>query len=388
MRPRGHIRDRGNGAFDLIVYLGVDERTGQKKYKSHRFKGTKKAAAKELNRLQGEVDDGGYVEPSNETLDAYLKQWLDGLKIGVTAKTHENAGYCVKYVTPHMGRRPLGSITPAHLRSLYATLLESGKLKGQGGLSPNSVALVHRVLKAALEQAVEDGLLRTNPARKVKPPKAEEETMSVLDEQQTRALLLAARGTCLYVPIVLAATTALRRGEVLGLRWQDLHLEAATLTVAQQCGEVANERRLQAPKTRNSRRTIRLPRQTIEALRAWRVEQLKARQTLADRYHDHGLVVCRQDGKPYSPAGFSSWFRMFLREVGLPQVRFHDLRHTHLSQLLDQGAQLTEVAARAGHSNPAITLRLYAHRIKGAEERMVATFEERFGLMEEETGTE
>jgi integrase len=224
---------------------------------------------------------------------------------------------------------------------------------------------------------------RINPAKKVKPPKADEEPMVVLDEEETRRMLARAKGTRLFVPIVIAATTGLRRGEILGLRWQDVDCEAGTLTVARALGEVANERRLGAPKTRRSRRTIKLPRQTVEVLKAWRVAQFEARQALGDRYDDYGLVVCRQDGKPYSPAGFSSWFRMFLKQAVLPRVRFHDLRHTHASQLLDQGAQLTEVSSRLGHASAATTLRLYAHRMKGAEDRMVERFEEGLGLTDE-----
>jgi len=383
---KGHIIDRGDGVFDLIIYLGK-QLTGhdasgkpvfKKKQKWERFKGTRRGAQRRLNDLLAEVGSGNYVEPAVEPLAVYLKRWLVGIKPSVGEKTfNQYERWVDRHICRVLGGIPLGKLTADQIRAGYAQLRESGRLDGKGGLSEQSMLHVHRILKEALKQAVLDGILTRNPVETVRTPKPESKEMAILDEANTAKLLEAAKSWGLYVAVVLAATTGMRRGEILGLRWQDVDLEAGTLTVAKAVEDAPEVRRLKQPKTKKSKRTIIITPSTVQALREWRAEQFERRQQMGECYHDNGLVVCRLDGGILDPPGFSARFHEFIREVGLPPIRFHDLRHTHASQLLDQGAQVTEVSNRLGHSLTSTTLNIYGHRMPGAEQRMMEQFEER-----------
>lgn len=153
----------------------------------------------------------------------------------------------------------------------------------------------------------------------------------------------------MYIPVLPAVTTGLRRGEILGLRWRDVDLEAGTLTVNQSleyaCGKGTG---FKEPKTRKSRRTIRLPLLAIEALRRHRIAQFEQRQAMGDGYKDHGLVVARNNGEPMSPSSFTMAFASLVRKAGLPPTNFHSLRHGHISHLIAQKAPMKAISERAG----------------------------------------
>lgn len=374
---KGSLREVAPGRYDLLVNV-KDPVTGKWKQKSRRFHGGKRKAQEALAAFVTEVTGDGYIEPSKDTLGAYLEQWLAATKGTVSLRSWETYAYWIrKHAIPKLGTVPLSKLTGVQIRAAYAEMLENGRLDGNGGLSECSVANIHRILKEALKQAVQDGLLSSNPADRVKAPKPEPKEMKALDETETRTLLKAAEETGLLVPIVIAATTGMRRGEILALRWQDVDLERQTLTISQALEDLSGGVRFKSPKTKRSRRTIKLPLATVEVLRWWRVQQMAHRQKLEDTYDDHGLVFCRRDGKPLDPAGLSTRFRTFIKEAGLPPIRFHDLRHSHASQLLAQGAPINELSKRLGHSLTSITLNIYAHLLAGVEEKMLDTYEDR-----------
>ena len=217
-------------------------------------------------------------------------------------------------------------------------------------------------------------VLTFNPADAVDPPRPDKHEMKVLDEEQTRALIEASRDTNLYVPILLAVTTGMRLGELLGLHWRDVDLKRAKLAVTQSLQATKNGLEFRQPKTKKSRRSIPLTSTAAEALRQHKKAQLEHRMANADRYEDNDLVFPREYGKPWNPRTFSSSWTRQRDSMGL-DIRFHDLRHTHATLLLRQGVHVKVVSERLGHSTVGITLDTYSHVLPDMQEEATEKLE-------------
>ncbi len=192
--------------------------------------------------------------------------------------------------------------------------------------------------------------------------------MRAIDERETGILLDLARGTRLYVPLLVAVTTGLRRGELLAVRWQDVDLVRAMLTVRQTVEQTRGCIQFKKPKTKKSQRTIALLTMTMDALRVHDIEQKKARLMIGPAYKDQGLVFAREDGSVWPPNALTMAYRKLVRKAGLQTLRLHDLRHSHATQLLRQGVHPKVVSERLGHSTIAITLDTYSHVLPGIQE--------------------
>jgi integrase len=302
-----------------------------------------------------------------QTLSEYLEQWLvTYAKPNVGLKTFERYERIVRQnIAPHLGHIRLTDLKPLEIQSFYATLLTSGRKKG-GGLSPLTVQHVHRLLRRALHQAQRWELIERNPADGVDSPRVQRKEMNALDRDGLRRLLLALRGHKLYLPVLLAATTGARRGEILALRWSDVSLDAGTLRVARSLEQTSAGLNFKEPKSRYSRRTISLAQVTIETLKAHRA------------VHDtgpEGLVICRADGTPLPPNQLSAEFHKFAKRHDFA-IRFHDLRHSHASNLLRDGVPVNVVSRRLGHAEPSITLNVYSHVLPGMQEEAAAKVDE------------
>ncbi len=365
---RGHIRQRGPRSWAIVLDLGRDA-AGRRRQKWHSIRGTRRDAERELARLLHEIHTGAYVEPSRMKLSDYLDRWLeDYARPNVSGKTFERYEEIVRlHLKPALGHHELSKLQPIHLARYYAQALASGRVKGKGGLSARSVLHHHRVLHAALQQAVKWLLLPRNPAEAVDPPRPEHREMRALDEAATAELLRAASSSRLYLPVLLAVTTGLRRGEILGLRWQDIVFENSTLAVRQSLEQTRAGLAFKQPKTSKGRRVVALPTITLEALNRERARQAEVKLALGGAYQDHDLVCARDDGLPWPPDTFSSAFVGLVRRAGISVVRFHDLRHTHATQLLRQGVHPKIVSERLGHATVGITLDVYSHVLPGMQ---------------------
>jgi integrase len=248
-------------------------------------------------------------------------------------------------------------------------MLATGHRDGAGGLSARTVRHAHSILFAALRQAVRWQLLHRNPAEAVTPPSVTDREIAVFDDAQIGVLLNAARPTRLYVPIMVAVTTGLRRGEVLGLRWSDLDLAAGCLTVAQAIEQTRSKGlTFKAPKTKHGRRTLSLPAVTIEALRSHKAVQAAERLALGLGKDEHGVVFTTVEGEPMNPRDTSQFFGRIVKRAGLPAVTFHGLRHSHLTALLRAGVHPKIASSRAGHASIAITMDTYSHVIPSMQD--------------------
>ena len=274
---------------------------------------------------------------------------------------------------PHLGTVELQKLEGSRIDAFYAHLSKDGRLDGKGGLSPQTVRHVHRVLAVICKSAVKAGKLRVSPMAAVQTaPKVRRPDIQVLNDAELATLFKHLEGRPLYMPVLLAASTGLRRSEVLGLRWQDVDFDKATLQVAQVVELVGWQASLKEPKTDRSKRTVVLPRRLVADLKSHRKAQ--AEHCLKLGCGRFELVFPTWDGKLQNPNNFSKQFADAAAGAKLP-ISFHSLRHSHISHLLRAGVPVHVVSARAGHSNPTVTLNIYAHMLKGDQERAAAVMD-------------
>lgn len=354
---------------------------GKRRQKWHKLTATgKRQAQQELSKLLADLAGGTYVEPGKLTVGEYLERWLaDYAKPNVAAKTYERyEGIVRKHLIPNLGSYPISKLQPLHIQEYYSRALQSGRLdKRSGNLSPTTVLHHHRVLKEALGQAVKWQIIPRNPADAVEPPRPARKEMQVLTAEQIDRLLEAAKGTPLHMPILLAVATRMRRGEILALRWQDVDLDAGTISVCRSLEQTKAGLSFKEPKTARSRRVVVLPTFAVEALRRHRVQQVEHRLQFGPAYQDHGLVCALDHGAPAAYRLSSDWPAL-LEKAGLPHVRFHDLRHSHATMLLAQGVHPKIVSERLGHSAIGITLDTYSHVLPAMQQEAAAKLDSLF----------
>jgi integrase len=353
----GHIRARGPGAWELKYDLGRDPLTGNRRVRYATVRGNKRDAQARMRELLGAVDRGVAVDPGKMTLGQWLEQWLAETKHTTAPKTHqERAAYVLHHLGPKLGTILLSKLAPFHIQKYLTDALTSGRLDGQGGLSAMTVCHHERVLHAALDRARRFRLIAVNPCDDVDPPRVERAPIATWTPEQQRALLTAAEGTDLHMPLLLALATGLRRGEMLGLSWVNVDLDAGHLRVVQTIEETkAGIRVKPCPKTRHSRRTVALTPGTVAALRRHKAAQ--AKEHLRCGIGKPDLVFLRW---AHSPAVFGTAFSRMATRIGIA-TSIHVARHTHVTSLLAAGVHPKIVSERVGHSSVAFTLDRYGH---------------------------
>jgi integrase len=252
-----------------------------------------------------------------------------------------------------IGALPLRKLIPVHIEAFEAELQRTGYVKGRKagqGLTAQTVLHVHRTLSQALAHAVATGVLFKNPAEQVKPPRPPRREIAILSKPEVAAVLREAGP--LYLPVLVGVTTGMRRGELLGLRWSDVDLAKAKLTVNQSLERLAGKTVFKSPKTTGSRRTITLPALTVEALTVHRAKQA--------RIGGEELIFSHADGSSWDPDTLTKAFDRLIRAVGVRRITFHGLPHTHISHQLTDGVHVKVVSERAGHASVSVTLSVYA----------------------------
>ena len=381
---KGHIRKRGS-SYEVVVYLGRDATTGKKKYKSYTVRGTKKQAEAKLAQVLHELNTGEYVEPSKLTFGEYLDRWLaDYVRPNLRPKTAAwYEGIVKTHLKPSLGSVPLARLSPLHLQRYYNEALQGGRKGTSYGKTPGSplsVASVrghHRAIHAALEQAVRWGLVARNVADAVEPPRIEKKReMRVLGAEEVQRLLdVAYRESRQPELYVLAVTTGMRLGELLGLRWQDIVPPVAY--VRQALKKAGPNPVFAPPKTQKGFREVWLPPSAVAALEAVRVRQQAEKSLAGESYEDYDLVFAQPNGRPLDGHNISQReFKKLLSLAGLPDMRFHDLRHTNATLLLEAGVPAKVVSERLGHSGIGITLDIYSHVLPTMQEQAASKLEE------------
>jgi integrase len=362
---KGHIRQRSVGSWEVRYDFGTDPATGKRRIATVTVRGDRKTAEKELRRLLRTVDDGSHVDPTHVTVRQWLETWLATVQSETSPKTSERYGeICRNFLMPALGNIEVAKLAPTQIQTAYNAWAVGGRRDGKtGGLSPQTRRHFHRVLRTALARAVEQQLIARNPADvfKKRLPKVERRELVTLTADQSARLLAALAHSRVYWPVLLALATGMRRGEILAVRWKNVDLENGTLRVVESLEQTKTTIRFKAPKS-GRHRAITLPGYAIAELRRLKREQAEVLLSLGVRQSGNTLVCCRGDGEPHQPLSLTYEFARFMRRLkDLPRVRFHDLRHSHATQLLADGIHPKVASERLGHASVGITLDLYSH---------------------------
>jgi integrase len=358
---RGHVPKRER-IWTVVGDIGRDKRGGRKqRWHSLMTKGDADDRFIDiLKQLKGDT----YVEPSEQTLESFLHEWLEATRRRVRPSTADSYKRNIdQHVVPGIGSIQLQKLTSATLNCFYANLLETGRKDGRGGLSPRTARYSHTLIRKALADAVRWNRLARNVADQADAPKQLTPEMRTWNVAELRRFLESASQDRLYPAWVLAATTGMRRGEVLGLRWQDVDLDLGRLAVRRALISIGYRLSFTEPKTARGRRSVALDPTTISVLRDHRGRQLEERLVQGPAYEDQGLVFAKEDGLPIHPDYFSKSFGRIAKKAKVPRIPLHGLRHSYASLALAAGVHPKVVSERLGHAGISITLDTYSHAI-------------------------
>lgn len=346
---RGHVRARGD-AWRIFYDLGPDPASGRRRQRTRTVHGTKADAERELSVILGKVAEGTMPDPQRVTVAQFAERWLRLVEGTVRPTTLDGYRQKLALACKTIGQRELRSLTGERLTELYRTTCRS----------PQTVVHVHRVLHRMLADAQRWGVLSSNPADSALPPKVPKPELRLWSAQDVAGFLQATGGDRLHALWRLACLTGMRRGEMCGLRWPHVHLEAAVLEVAESRVMVNGRPSTGRPKTRAGRRMLALDPVTVCVLAEHQARQEEERAWFGAGYQSGGWVFCWEDGRPYSPDWVSRRFQTLT--VGLPRIRLHDLRHTYATLALEAGVPAKVLSDRLGHAGIRITLDTYTHR--------------------------
>jgi integrase len=369
---------RGNGEGSITrrkdgLYMSrywVEAPKGRKRKTIYGKK--REEVADKLARALAERVDGIFYDDENLTVGEYLDSWLKGSVRGsVRQSTFDRYEIAVRvHIKPALGRLKLKKLASAHVAGFYQDRLAAG-------FAPASVNKLHVTLRKALDQAVKWHMVPLNVAEAVKAPRPAPPEMRTISPAEARKLLAAARSDKLEALYMLAVHTGMRQGELLALKWQDVDLENAKLSVRRTITMSGGRILLGELKTKKSRRTIRLTDAAVQALHEHLARQLEGMELLADAYRDEGLVFASKVGTPINPTNLRRRsFAALLQRANLPKIRFHDLRHTCATLLLSRNVHPKYVQELLGHANIAITLDTYSHVIPGMGDHAARAMED------------
>lgn len=372
------IKKNKKGLWEVRYNAGYDgEGKRIQKYKGG-FKRKADAEAYLAEQLAS-IKHGTYIEPAKMFLFEYLNQWLEEKKEDISPTTYNGYEINIRcHINPFIGGIRLQDLKPAHIRKLYAELRQDREVKISGEkkhfkpLSGTSIRYVHRVLSKALEDAYKEETIPKNPAKLVTPPAKDKFEAGFLTINQIREMLDKFQGDDMYMPVFLSILLGLRRGEVLGLQWQDVDLEEKVIHIRHNyiINDDGKPELRQKTKTDSSRRDIIITDKIVKELKAHRVKQKKLQLQLGQLYHVSDFVCTWQDGRPFSPSHVSRSFALRMKKYGLPPIRFHDLRHSNAALMISQNAPLKAASDRLGHSTIQITNDLYGHVERSVQEQI------------------
>lgn len=354
-----------------MLDIGGDE-SGRRQQRTKGGFRTRKECEAALTETLQRLATGNFVEPSRETVATFLTRWLESARASVRPSTLEGYRLLIEsYIKPKIGSTPLQRLSPGALNALYSDLLESGRRNRPGGLSPRTVRYCHATLHRSLGDALKWGLLTRNPADAARPPRQQHSgrPLRTWGADELGQFLQHIEGDYYHPPLFLLATTGMRRGEALGLRWADCDFTAGRLSIKQTLLSLKGQILYGTPKTARGRRNVSLDANTVAVLKAHRKRVLEDRMLLGLGAPDaEALVFTAPDGAPVNPESFSDHFARLVKSAGLPVIRLHDLRHGHASLALAAGVHPKVVSERLGHSSVAFTLDVYSAVIPGLQE--------------------
>lgn len=374
---RGHIHKRTTGRthgkatvkWYAVVDDGKHPTTGKRRQKWHGGFTTKREAEEVLAKIIAKQDEGTYIPPSKTTLLAFVEElWYPTIEGEVKPSTFDSYQRTLRdYVLPTLGQMRLQQLTAAHLNALYGELRLRGRKKPtvtKKGLSAKTVHNVHLVISKVLSDALDAGIVSRNVAQRAKPPTPGSTSYGEIKAwtaPQLRRFLHEHRGHQWFSAWHLTAFTGMRRGEVMGLRWRDVDLKRARLSIRHTRVSIAYK--LVASTTPKSRqaRVIDLDKETVAVLQRHRAKNAKEALAQGRSLEGDDLVFTWDDGRSIHPDTFSQSFDRAVGRSSVPKITFHDLRHTHATIAISNGVPVKVVSERLGHSSPEFTMKVYQH---------------------------
>ena len=384
---QGSMRQRGEGSWELRVYLGRDPLTGQKRWTYKTLKGGKREAQRALAAMVADADGSG-VAPSSGTVSELLKRWFENSSADFSPSTVLQTTSSIRlYLVPGLGPYPVARLRTQDIDRLYRELRKRG---GQNGkpLAPATVKRAHVILHRALEQAVRWGWIRTNPAHQAQVPRIPAPDIRPPAPSELVRLFALAKeydpGFATFLSV--AAATGARRSELLALRWSDVDEASARMSISRGLVNGPNGLVVKDTKTHGVRR-VALDPKTAEVLAEHRRRAEKAAVTCGAVMAPDAYVFSHEpdSSAPWRPDSTTRAFRLLVERAGTPHVRLHDLRHYVATRLLAAGVDVRTVAGRLGHRNASTTLNVYAHFVHDADEEAAAVLAR---LLEEGAGRE
>lgn len=394
-----NYRQRGNNSWELTVSLGRGadgkyiRRTKTVIVEDERILRNEKRRDMFLEnawlRFKEEVEAGSYIAPAKLTFSQFVELWKEKYaEKQLERKTLYT--YMVNLNTrilPAFGNLQLDQIRPLHIVDFLDSLGKVGSRKDnkQGALSSGTIQMNHRVLKNIFSRAVEWKVIKDNPAAEVRKPKVTYKEIIPYDEEEIRAMLQALQKEPYHwrMMITLALTTGMRRGELLALEGKQIDWKTGVIDVLQSISiSLKGEVIVKEPKTKNSKRKIALPPSVLEELRNYYTYRVKERNKIGDAWQggEHFFLFAHEDGRPFHHESPYQWFRQFIKKNGFRYIRFHDLRHTSATLLINQGVHAKLISERLGHGSITTTMNIYGHALRSADQAAADKFENLFSL--------
>ena len=330
-----------------------------------------------LDEAANDLRRGMLAVGSNTTLQEYLENWLENVhKPTIRLSTYLNYRKLLKnYLVPGLGKIKIHRLTPQQVQAFYSQKMSQG-------LAPKTVNNIHGVLHKALNNAVMWNILPRNVCDAVTPPRIPRKEKNVLTKQQAHTLLEEVRAHRLEALLTLAITTGIREGELLALHWQDIHFEDGSLQVKRAVSYLKGYGYVESePKTAKGRRMIKLPVFVVDILTRHKVQQEEQRRQVGSAWIETDLVFTNAQGYFYSASTLRKVFLRFLVSIGLPHMRFHDLRHSAATILLAMKVHPKIVQEILGHSQIAMTLDVYSHALPSMQEEVTKQWDSEFGKL-------
>jgi integrase len=385
-KPKEQNRGHGEGSIYQRkdeTWAGVsrytDPETGQTK-KHFVYGKIRKEVVTKKDAWEDEFKKGILPTKVKMTVEQWLETWMETYKKNsIRQNTFESYQVIINaHINPTIGKISLKELQPQQVQHMINEKSTSGRTrtdnygKKGGPLSPRMVEYIYSVLHTALEQAVKNGLVVRNVCDAVDKPKKVKHEFMPWTTEETNQFLSSIKDSRLFPFYLTECGTGLRRSEILGLQWPDIDFKTGTLTVRRSLVRVKGGYKFGEPKTKKSRRTIPLPEQVIQKLKAWKAWQSKEKMawhalhidvepSKKPEFNPLNMVFCDEIGQPLKPDFITTSFKRDLERAKLPDIRFHDLRHGHATMLLELGEDLKVISERLGHSSITMTADTYSH---------------------------
>ena len=341
-------------SWQVVIECGNDPLTGDRVRKYKTVNGTKKEANSKAIELINQLNNGGIIKPSALKLKDWITEWHSNYLPNIEYRTRES-------YLERINHRIVPALGNIQLKALQATAIQKWINTISTELAPKSVRNIFNILNASLKKAVELKKIPSNPCVGVVLPKKKKYQAKTYTPAEVQQALTLAKGTDMYLILLLAFSLGLRRGELLALTWNDIDFQNAEINVDKSTYHEKSDRKVKAPKTESGIRKIPLGDNLLHELKLARAGYLKRRFELGAGFTDSNLIICQNDGKPYHPDSFSNKWKRFIDKHKIRKIRFHDIRHTSATMLVASGVDLITVKKRLGHSDITTTANIYTH---------------------------